>query len=96
MSIWTIGWIIWGAVTLIGFFAIEIPALLNDRDTRTVMDTLSQHMWLVLRVGPYGKNYDADKDGIPEPIPGYTKIMRLLLLMFFVWLSLHFFTGGWV
>lgn len=39
---WTLLWIGWGAL----FFAIEIPAVLNERRN----DTLSEHVWRFLGV----------------------------------------------
>lgn len=35
MTVWTVLWIVW----ILGFFAIEVPAILNDKRE----DTLSEH-----------------------------------------------------
>lgn len=43
MSIWTIAWLLWGAI----FFAIEIPAVRNKQPG----DTLSEHVWKFLGRG---------------------------------------------
>lgn len=83
MTGWTFAWLLWG----LAFVVIEGLALWNDRDTRTEVDTLSQHVW-----GWFGiRRSKADPDA-----GRFVKLRRLTLLTFMVWLTAHFLTGGWV
>lgn len=45
---WTIAWVVWLVATIVGFFAIEIPALLNPEGG----DTLTEHIQFVAGQSP--------------------------------------------
>lgn len=45
---WTIAWVAWLAAAVVGFFAIEVPALVNDSGG----DTLTEHIQYVAGESP--------------------------------------------
>ncbi len=70
---------LWVAWLLV-FVAIEAAALINkDRG-----DTLSEHVWAWFSLkGNKGK------------LKWWQALLRFAFLAFWVWLTLHFLTGGW-
>ena len=83
MTVWTWGWLAWIAA----FVVLEGFALANDRDTRTEVDTLSQHIW-----GWFGIR----RKGVYPAGVKFIKLRRLFLLLFVTWAVVHLLTGGWV
>jgi hypothetical protein len=45
---WTVAWVVWLVAAILGFFAIEVPALLNDSGG----DTLTEHIQFVAGQSP--------------------------------------------
>lgn len=71
--IWTILWVIW----IIGFFAVEIPAIIHEKRHGSGA-TLSAHVRSWFSTMKHDKAW---------------RIRRLVLLFLLVWLVVHFFAG---
>jgi hypothetical protein len=69
--------IIWAAIGLVGGIT-ELVALLNKRQG----DTLSEHVWRVVRVGD------------PRPTRAVW-VLRGLVALVMIWLAGHFSMGWW-
>lgn len=82
MTGWTWAWIAWGVYFLI----VEGAALYRSYPG----GTLSAHIWLW-----FGTR--RRKPGEPVRTPSaWTRLRRIALIAFMVWLTAHFITGGWV
>ena len=44
MNGWTVGWITWLVLTVGGFLALEIPAIIRKNNSEKDPDTLSDHL----------------------------------------------------
>lgn len=89
MSKWTWAWIGWG----IYFALVEGFALANSRTG----DTLSEHVWAFLGLRTkllQGKVIDEEVEILPRIPTTWTKIRRVIIMSFMLWLSVHFLTGG--
>ncbi|MEV6638070.1 hypothetical protein AB0M54_45845 [Actinoplanes sp. NPDC051470] len=82
MSVYTVLWLLWLAY----FAVVEGVALFNSKPG----DTLSEHVWMWFGT-------QRRKPGEPAREPsGWTKVRRVALAGFLVWLAVHFLTGGWM
>lgn len=88
MSVYTWAWIGWAV-----YFAVcEGLALSNSR----AGDTLSEHVWAFIgvRTGRLKTNDPLNPAPVPRRPSGWTKLRRVAVITFMVWLTLHFTTGG--
>jgi hypothetical protein len=73
--------ILWITILSLGLI-LEAVALFNKRQN----DTLSENVWKWFNINPELSSRQKD----------FTRLRRVLLLAFMVWLTIHFVTGGWV
>lgn len=88
MSAWTWGWLVWLAY----FGVLETAALIASHRARKAgkadpRDTLSEHVWAFfgINVDGYGIDHDAN---------AWSRVRRVILAGFLVWLGIHFLGGG--
>jgi hypothetical protein len=74
-------WTIGWFVWILYFAVLEGVALFRSKPG----DTLSEHVWVW---------FGTQKADLSRPVTGWTRIRRVILGGFMLWLSIHFLTGG--
>ena len=74
-------WTIGWLLWILYFVILEGVALFRSKPG----DTLSEHVWVW---------FGTQRHDLDRPVTGWTRLRRVLLGGFMLWLSIHFLTGG--